>query len=47
MPIFLKISALIAGLILSIIFFMNYLKKGAMRERRINYLKKKEVSNDT
>ncbi|HBG49340.1 MAG TPA: hypothetical protein DDW90_07545 [Cyanobacteria bacterium UBA9971] len=40
-PLIPKIIMMIIGFVFSLIFLMNYLKKGVMIERRINFLKKK------
>ena len=40
-PLILKIIMTIVGFTFSIVFFMIYLKKGVMIEKRINFLKKK------
>lgn len=40
-PIIFKLSGFLVGFVFSIIFLLNYLKKGVKIERRINYIKKK------
>jgi hypothetical protein len=41
LPFIFKMPAFFGGLILSIVFFDNYFKKGDMIERRIKFLKQK------
>ncbi|HBG48313.1 MAG TPA: hypothetical protein DDW90_02155 [Cyanobacteria bacterium UBA9971] len=40
-PLILKIIMAIIGFTFSVVYLVNYLKKGVMIEKRINFLKKK------